>query len=658
MTNSNDKPSSNENHGGLSILAEGLGVSIRFAGEEKHLLKDVDFLIEPGEFICILGPSGAGKTTLVSAMLGQRNATHGKIRIAGRDPVTEFRRLRGLVGYVPQQDICPGALPCRRAFNYAALIRLPADTTSNQLHQAIDQAMDDVGISHLQYTPIDNLSGGEKKRCSLATEVLSSPGLLLVDEATSSLDPASEARIMDLLAKRARSGMTVVCVTHHLDNVDRADKLIILAKGRVVWIGTQTEALQHFGVSRLSDVYLLLEDQPIEQWAEKWVTYRASLKAGKVEGQLEQPKGMTTLRLHSVANEHPIGQVKQFSTLVSRGFESLLRDRVNLAVTIFLPILLALAVFVGFRDTNYSAPFMMTRNLENSEKDVIADLWGDIRKAIAPTDASTLEDKTAIMFRVFLDNHPALMEHLKADHTERIIKDAIAEKIPLAPDREIISPAGTHKLLFVINISIAILGVLTGVKEIVKERPMWLLERRHGLAVLAYSLSKLTIVGVVLFVQVGLFSGVMEMADALRVTLGGQGPAELYRRGPLIEFGFNWLSAVGCALLGMIVSALIQTIEQGFLAVPLLIVPHLLLGARILPIRGGLLDVLAKTFSPVYWAHRGVSSEGDGVPYVWQCYGPYNDAMWIPLVGILLQIAVAFLVLTLVIKYRSKGIQS
>jgi ABC-type multidrug transport system ATPase subunit len=251
---------------GLSIVAEALGVSVKNGDREKQLLDGITFTVEPGEFICVLGPSGAGKTTLVRALLGLTQPTTGTVSIGGLDPTRDADSLRGQVGYVPQQDIIPASLPCERAFYYAAKIRLPAETPADDVQRAIDRVVNDVRLEHVRHTPAGILSGGEIKRGSLAVELLSKPGLLIVDEATSSLDPASEARIMNLLADRARAGMTVFCITHHLDNVDRAHKIMILGHGRVLWIGSRVESLGHFEVNRLSDVYLAIEDKPAEYW--------------------------------------------------------------------------------------------------------------------------------------------------------------------------------------------------------------------------------------------------------------------------------------------------------------------------------------------------------------------------------------------------------
>ena len=198
---------------GFSVVAERVTVSVPDHGDgssRKKLLNDISFRIEPGDFICVLGPSGSGKSTLVRAILGDRELEGGRLLVGGHDVFREAKNLRGAIGYLPQHDINPTALPVERALHYASHVRLPAETTSQERQAAIERAIEDVGLTGVQNSMIGSLSGGEAKRASLAAELLASPGLLIVDEATSSLDPATETRIMKLLAARAESGTTVI----------------------------------------------------------------------------------------------------------------------------------------------------------------------------------------------------------------------------------------------------------------------------------------------------------------------------------------------------------------------------------------------------------------------------------------------------------------
>ena len=117
----------------------------------------------------------------------------------------------------------------------------------------------------------------------------------------------------------------------------------------------------------------------------------------------------------------------------------------------------------------------------------------------------------------------------------------------------------------------------------------------------------------------------------------------------------EWLAAVACAAIGLIVSACVRSTDKGVLAVPLLITPQILLGATILAIKGAVLKVLAMLFSPLYWAHRGCRSEGDGVPVFWQNLGAYDPAIWIPIAALATQVVVATVVTILALRWQERA---
>ena len=642
---------------GLSVVAESATVSVpdaRAGAGRKTLFENVSFRIEPGEFVCVLGPSGAGKSTLARALLGEREIAAGRLLVGGHDVFREADALRGAIGYVPQRDVNPPALPVERALHYASEVRLPAEASAAERRAAIDRAITEVGLDRVRHGTIGSLSGGEMKRASLAAELLAAPGLLVIDEATSSLDPATESRIMTLLADRARAGTTVIAVTHHLDNVDKAGKLLILGHGEVVWFGSRLEALGHFGVHRLADVYVAIEDKPRGFWSARWrereAEDRRTAKARQADDRVAAPERAASLAAVSIP-----GFGRQFATFFCRELETVVRDRVGLLMATLLPLALAAAVLAGFSDIRFRNPLMVTRFLDPGEKDVLADVWGEVSKAIATESASEQDASIPGQIRVFLDSQPKLLAHLREPSTERLVRDALTDTLPVAPDREIIDPGGTFKWLSLMSICMVILGFVTGFREIVKERPMLDLERRHGLWFAAYVIAKLAALAVVLAVQVAVFRSAVELGFMLREVIGGETPAAIYRRSAVVSASYNWLAAVACAAMGLIVSACVRSTDKGVLAVPLLITPQILLGATILPIRGGTLAVLAKLFSPLYWAHRGCRSEGQGVPVFWQNLGAYDPAMWIPYAALLAQILVATLITILLLRWQERA---
>ncbi|MEI8367641.1 MAG: ABC transporter ATP-binding protein [Planctomycetia bacterium] len=644
---------------GLSVVADGLTVTVpdgRAGREQKTLLDRVSFRIEPGEFVCVLGPSGAGKSTLVRSLLGEREIASGRFLVGGHDVFREADALRGTIGYVPQRDINPTALSVERALQFASEMRLPAGASATERRTAVDRVIAELGLERVRQQAIGDLSGGEMKRASLAAEMLAAPGLLVLDEATSSLDPATEARIMALLAERARAGMTVIAVTHHLDNVDEADRLLILGHGEVVWFGSRVEALGHFAVQRLADVYVAIEDKPAGFWSARWrdrIAEDLRLAETREPGGAAVDSGVE--RAASLAAVSIPGFGRQFASFLGRELETLLRDRVGLRMGVLLPLTLALVVLAGFSGTQFKNPLMVTRLLDPGEKDVLADVWGEVTQAIATDTVADQDASIPAQIRVFLDSQPKLLAHLREPSTERIVRDALTDAVPIAPDREIIDPGGTFKWLSLMSICMVILGFVTGFREIVKERPMLDLERRHGLRFTAYVVAKVAALALLLAVQIAIFRTSVELGLMIREAFGGEAPAEIYRRGAIVSASYNWLAAVACATIGLIVSACVRSTDKGVLAVPLLITPQILLGATILPIKGGLLKVLAMLFSPLYWAHRGCRSEGPGVPEFWRNLGDYDQALWIPYAALLAQILVATLVAILVLRSQERS---
>jgi hypothetical protein len=427
----------------------------------------------------------------------------------------------------------------------------------------------------------------------------------------------------------------------------------------LVWFGTRAEALSHFGVPRLTDVYVAIEDHPPEFWSARWQEREAA------DRQMTEPQktgGMIRDKVASASTERAASLAavsiprfaQQFATFFCRELETVARDRVGLRMDLLLPLVLAAVVLVGFSATKFRTPLMLTRFLDPGEKSVLADVWGEVSQAIATDSVSEQDGSIPGQIRVFLDSQPKLLAHLREPCTARLVRDALTNTVPVAPDHEIIDPGGTFKWLSLMSICMVILGFVTGFREIVKERTMLDLERRHGLRFVAYVIAKVAALAVVLAVQIAIFRTTVELGLLLREALGGDAPAAIYRRSAVVSGTCNWLAAVACATIGLIVSACVRSTDKGVLAVPLLITPQILLGATILPITGGVLKILAMIFSPLYWAHRGCRSEGAGVPDFWKNLGDYDPAIWIPIAALAAQIVVATVATILVLRWQER----
>jgi ABC-type multidrug transport system ATPase subunit len=244
--------------GGAAIRAIDL---VKDAGVAR-ILDHVSLAVEPGQFLGVIGPSGAGKSTLLDAMCGLRPANAGSVFIDGVNLYDHPGVLRQEFGYVPQDDIVPLELPVEKALEFSAQLRLPQGTPADERRRLVRRTIDALGLGDRARTRVGSLSGGQRKRVSVAAELLGRPRLLFLDEPTSGLDPASEASLMDLLRRLAATGCTVICTTHVMENAYLMDRLAILQSGRLAFLGDPGEAREHFGVERLTQIHAGLNDAP------------------------------------------------------------------------------------------------------------------------------------------------------------------------------------------------------------------------------------------------------------------------------------------------------------------------------------------------------------------------------------------------------------
>lgn len=599
------------------LQVDNLGVSARDSGRE--LLSEITLSVKPGEFVCVLGPSGSGKTTLMRTLLGQLAPDRGEIRFGSLRVSGDASVLSGLVGYVPQQDIVHDALPVGRALHYAAKLRLPPSLDGKAIEQRIDTVVGDVGISHRLDTPVAKLSGGESKRVSLAVELLALPRILIVDEATSSLDPASDARIMHLLSDYAKShNITVLCVTHHLENAKLADRLVVLASGRLVWSGGPKEALEHFGAQSLSDVYVLLEDLPVEQWVGLHKLFQHHQDASSEESN-------TATQANDVvpgSADRP-GWFRQFSALLLRGLEVIVRNHRSVGFIVGVPLLMVVFAYAGFSREDFADKAYLTRPLEPREIQLAGQLWGNTLSALSMSDTNkNASVSVPAQIRVFLDKEQKLKEKLESPETAELAKRVLAGELSLVPEREITNPWPTWKFRFTVIFGILILGFLAGLTEIVKERPILERESANGLSTSAYFASKFCLLGIVLAAQIVPAVLVLHALFALPGALDNTAAwstffekgAQLGELGPFLLI--SWLAAMVCAGIGLVFSGLVKNREQVMLVLPLLILPQLLLSGMLIRLKGGLLTTIAEIFVPAFWGFRGTIDYVDANPPV------------------------------------------
>lgn len=300
-----------------------------------HLLDDVAMTVPAGTLVAVIGPSGAGKSTLLGALTGLQPATRGHVTWNGRDLYAEYAQLRFLVGLVPQEDILHRQLTVRRALHFAAQLRLPPDTSATELEERVDQVLAEVDLTKQVNQRIDSLSGGQRKRTSIALELLTAPQLLFLDEPTSGLDPGLDKQVMGSLRALADAGRVVLVVTHSVLALDVCDRVLVLARGgRVAFFGPPAEVLPFFGVDNYPEAFASLEDQT---WAGRYARSPAR----------DAYLGRTTSAAVSLpAGDSPppprAAPLRQLGTLTRRNSAVVAADRLFVVLLVGMPMLLAL----------------------------------------------------------------------------------------------------------------------------------------------------------------------------------------------------------------------------------------------------------------------------------------------------------------------------
>lgn len=251
--------------GGAALVAE----DVTKAVGKRVILRGISLQVDAGKFVGILGTSGAGKSTLLDGLSGIRPVSSGKIRLGGLDLRTFIRQGSAACGYVPQDDIVHTDLTVAEALRFSARQRLPRDVSRLELEKLVRQTVDQLGLRERADVRIHRLSGGQRKRVSIAAEVLARPAILFLDEPSSGLDPATEFKLMELLRELANLGCTVICTTHVMENVYLFDQLIVVVAGRLVYSGPPQQAREHFDIERFATLYDRLEEREPEYWEEK-----------------------------------------------------------------------------------------------------------------------------------------------------------------------------------------------------------------------------------------------------------------------------------------------------------------------------------------------------------------------------------------------------
>ncbi|MER7958947.1 FHA domain-containing protein [Streptomyces sp. NPDC096030] len=324
--------------GEVSLDVQDLAVTVDQG--RKTLLEDVSFPVGEKCLLAVVGPSGAGKSTLLGALTGQRPADHGTVLYDGRDLYRDYAELRQRIGLVPQDDILHLQLTVKRALTYASELRFPEDTAADERRARVDEVIGELGLVERADQPIHSLSGGQRKRVSVALELLTKPSLLFLDEPTSGLDPGMDRSVMHMLRGLADDGRTVIVVTHSVLSLDVCDRLLVLAPGgRVAYYGPPDESLDFFGFTQWPEAFEAFETDRGRDWAGQ---YRSSRHHRRYIADAMQLTGMPPEE--GAPEPGPPRKAQswgsQLRTLVRRYSAALAADRTFIAIMIALPFVM------------------------------------------------------------------------------------------------------------------------------------------------------------------------------------------------------------------------------------------------------------------------------------------------------------------------------
>ena len=335
---------------GMRVDVANLSKDIEIRSGMLRILHNIEMTILPREFIAIVGGSGAGKSTLMNAMIGSRPGD-GKVEVNGHDFYQEYEHFRSQIGYVPQSDILHTSLTVEKALDYAARLRLPADITADERGKRITQVLETVSMNSdvIRQTRVSNLSGGQRKRVSIAAELLADPKLIYLDEATSGLDPGLEKKLMYTLRRMADEGRTVILITHATSNIVQTDHVAFLSQGKLVYFGPSQEALDFFEIEDFADIYERIERDG-DAWEHVFHQSKPRYYQDYVIARKENKPPASKQDLPKI--RFGLGEfLRQFSVLTQRALSVLTSDWITLILMLLLfPLTATLQLMISTPD--------------------------------------------------------------------------------------------------------------------------------------------------------------------------------------------------------------------------------------------------------------------------------------------------------------------
>ncbi len=545
---------------GHRIDAINLGRRVK---DGRMILEDVTLSIYPSEFVALVGGSGAGKSTLMSALNGFNQATEGDILLDGEEFYPRLDLYRTQMGYVPQDDIIHKELPVQTALYYAAWLRLP-DARKSEINKSIEGALALVEMTEHAQKPVKVLSGGQRKRVSIAVELLAKPALFFLDEPTSGLDPGLEKKMMYDLNRLADEGRTVVLVTHATANIEQCDYVAFMANGRLAFFGPPKEAIKFFNAQDFADIYIKLtqeinpaQNKPVPPELQPY--YQAGQTSAKI-GALwaEYFKNSPLYQKYVVNRQNNAPAHASRANASARGKRSrdwMLRQTWVLAMRQLslirhdfrtLAVLLLLMPMIGLL-------FMAV----SGEKDLAG--W-----KMTP-------------------------EQIDIELTNKLIKGESGDYLPVA---------AAETLLTMLGLAMTQGGTFGAAYEIVKERAIFKRERAVNLKVTAYVLSKVFVLSLFALFQVVAVLAILQIKVSLDF------PGIILKNGALELFITFFLAVFASILFGLFISAIVPSTDVVLYAILFQLFVQIILSGSLFPLESN----IASKLTIAHWTMDALGS--------------------------------------------------
>ena len=555
----------------------------KVVGRDKTIIiNNVSIAIPARSFVAIVGGSGAGKSTLMDALNGLRPAQQGKVLYNGQDYYQNLASFSTQLGYVPQEDIIHRDLTVERALYYAAKLRLPSDTTEQQIKQRIDEVLNDVEMTFRRKTLVSNLSGGQRKRISIALELLADPNVFFLDEPTSGLDPGLDRKMMQLLRTLADRGRTIVLVTHATNNIKSCDFVCFLCRGgRLAYFGPPDEAKAYFGKSDFAEIYSTLEPPDDKSTIPQEAEARFKQSADFMK-YVDAPLKKDTARI--INADAPTTVViqpkrgnpwKQFGLLSSRYLELLKNDVGNLLILLLQAPIIGLILLLLTNPTAFS--------VGNNSNSLV----------FCPANRITISEQD-----VAYQNCDDLNNILQGDQGQQYAQqhggvDAVMRSA------ETFGGGDAETTLFIMAFAAVMFGCINGAREIVKEAPIYKRERTVNLGIVPYMFSKIVVLGILCLAQ--------SLILTLLVSLKAPFPNGIFLP-PFMEIYITMaLTSLAGLMIGLTVSALVPNNDRAMSIVPLVLIPQVIFSGIIFKLGNPFLAFLA-AFFPARWAMAAMGS--------------------------------------------------